>query len=62
MLGGLVPKSSRLEDIMSRVSEGYKPRVLDLGTGSGAWAIDMAIKYPGSEVLGLDLVPVNPGT
>ncbi|KAG9015682.1 hypothetical protein FRB90_004471 [Tulasnella sp. 427] len=35
------------------------PAILDLGTGSGSWAIDMAKLFPHAEVLGLDLVPAN---
>ncbi|KAG8953830.1 hypothetical protein FRC04_001460 [Tulasnella sp. 424] len=61
MLGDLFPKGSGAAEILARSFEGYKPRVLDLGTGSGAWAIDVALKYPNVEVLGLDLAPVNPG-
>jgi methylase of polypeptide subunit release factors len=30
-------------------------RILDVGTGTGIWAIDMADKYPSTEVLGIDL-------
>jgi methylase of polypeptide subunit release factors len=30
-------------------------RILDAGTGTGIWAIDMADKYPSAEVLGIDL-------
>ncbi|MCJ1253639.1 Secondary metabolism regulator lae1 [Lignoscripta atroalba] len=36
------------------------PRILDLGTGTGIWAIDMADKYPTAEVVGLDLVNIQP--
>ncbi|KAK5634892.1 hypothetical protein RRF57_010604 [Xylaria bambusicola] len=35
-------------------------RILDLGTGTGIWAIEMAGKYPSAEVLGLDLSPIQP--
>ncbi|KAG8925281.1 hypothetical protein FRC02_009797 [Tulasnella sp. 418] len=34
-----------------------RPAVLDIGTGSGRWAIDMAAEFPHAEVVGLDLVP-----
>lgn len=30
-------------------------RVLDLGTGTGMWAIDFAYENPQAEVLGIDL-------
>ncbi|RDW72979.1 S-adenosyl-L-methionine-dependent methyltransferase-18 [Coleophoma cylindrospora] len=36
------------------------PRILDLGTGTGIWAIDMADKYPMAEVKGLDLSLIQP--
>jgi len=34
--------------------------VLDLGTGTGIWCIDMADLYPTAQVLGTDLSPVQP--
>ncbi|TVY71330.1 Secondary metabolism regulator [Lachnellula suecica] len=36
------------------------PRILDLGTGTGIWAIDMADKYPSSEVQGVDITMMQP--
>lgn len=35
-------------------------RILDLGTGTGIWAIDMADKYPEASVFGIDLANIQP--
>ncbi|PSN72471.1 S-adenosyl-L-methionine-dependent methyltransferase, partial [Corynespora cassiicola Philippines] len=35
-------------------------RVLDIGTGTGIWAIDYADENPGADVLGTDLSPIQP--
>ncbi|KAI2467281.1 S-adenosyl-L-methionine-dependent methyltransferase [Annulohypoxylon bovei var. microspora] len=34
--------------------------ILDIGTGTGIWAIDMGDEYPGAEILGIDLSPIQP--
>lgn len=34
-------------------------RVIDLGTGTGIWAIEMADEYPSAEVTGTDLSPIQ---
>ncbi|OJJ42537.1 hypothetical protein ASPZODRAFT_2119646, partial [Penicilliopsis zonata CBS 506.65] len=36
-------------------------RVLDIGTGTGIWAMDFADQYPTAEVIGNDLSPIQPG-
>ncbi|KAJ5463297.1 hypothetical protein N7475_008241 [Penicillium sp. IBT 31633x] len=35
-------------------------RALDIGTGTGIWAIDFADSFPSAEVIGTDLSPIQP--
>ncbi|KAK2813779.1 hypothetical protein FQN50_000177 [Emmonsiellopsis sp. PD_5] len=35
-------------------------RVLDLGTGTGIWAMEFADEYPSAQVIGNDLSPIQP--
>ncbi|RPA77154.1 S-adenosyl-L-methionine-dependent methyltransferase [Ascobolus immersus RN42] len=35
-------------------------RILDVGTGTGIWAIDMAYRFPSATVIGNDLSPTQP--
>lgn len=35
-------------------------QILDIGTGTGIWAIEMADQYPSATVLGVDLSPIQP--
>ena len=34
--------------------------ILDIGTGTGIWALEMAEQYPNTRVIGTDLSPVQP--
>ncbi|OHW92178.1 methyltransferase domain-containing protein [Colletotrichum incanum] len=36
-------------------------KVLDLGTGTGIWAIDFADEFPSADVTGVDISPIQPG-
>ena len=35
-------------------------KVLDIGTGTGIWAMDFADQYPSAQVIGTDLSPIQP--
>ncbi|KAK0390825.1 hypothetical protein NLU13_0328 [Sarocladium strictum] len=35
-------------------------QVLDMGTGTGTWAVEMGDQYPNAEILGVDLSPIQP--
>ncbi|KAG8927377.1 hypothetical protein FRC01_007573, partial [Tulasnella sp. 417] len=62
--GGLFPSEAQgvVQASLQSPDRRLKPAVLDIGTGSGAWAIDMAKQIPEADVIGCDLVPVNPGS
>ncbi|KAG8953815.1 hypothetical protein FRC04_001445 [Tulasnella sp. 424] len=64
MIGGFFPTGaqSAVNSAVKVPENGPKPAILDLGTGSGAWAIGVAKQVPHADVVGLDLVPVNPSS
>ncbi|KAJ5392644.1 hypothetical protein N7509_008134 [Penicillium cosmopolitanum] len=39
----------------------HPQRILDIGTGTGIWAIEVGDQFPGAEVIGVDLSPIQPG-
>jgi ubiquinone/menaquinone biosynthesis C-methylase UbiE len=34
--------------------------IVDVGTGSGLWALEVAEEYPHTQIIGTDLSPVQP--
>lgn len=36
--------------------------LVDVGCGSGAWAIEVAKAFPSTKVFGIDISPVQPNT
>ena len=34
-------------------------RILDVGTGTGIWAVDMGDEFPSAEIIGTDLSPIQ---
>ncbi|KAI0748536.1 S-adenosyl-L-methionine-dependent methyltransferase [Daedaleopsis nitida] len=55
-LGGLFPASNLVRRALAP-RPGKISAILDVGTGSGSWAIDMASQFPHCTVVGVDLVP-----
>ncbi|PSN69549.1 S-adenosyl-L-methionine-dependent methyltransferase [Corynespora cassiicola Philippines] len=45
---------------LAELPENKPLRILDAGTGTGIWAMDIADKFPNSEVIGNDLSPIQP--
>ncbi|KAJ3458811.1 hypothetical protein MRS44_012920 [Fusarium solani] len=42
-------------------SEAMDVRALDIGCGTGMWAIDFADEFPSCKVVGTDISPIQPG-
>lgn len=42
------------------LEEGKVHNIIDIGTGTGIWAIEMGDQFPSANVLGIDLSPIQP--
>lgn len=49
-----------VSDVLAPKEGQERRRVLDLGTGGGHWAIDLADEFQTAEVIGVDLAPIQP--
>lgn len=47
-------------DLYTAPLPNYPKRILDVGTGTGIWAIDIADQFPNATVVGTDLSPIQP--
>lgn len=56
-LGGLYPCPEVVEAVLDPAGPQPK-RILDVGCGTGSWAIEMAQRFPHCAVKGVDLAPV----
>lgn len=59
-MNGFYSKPDVVKRILALRPEGVEPpAILDIGTGSGSWVLDMAKEFPHAEVVGVDLTPAN---
>lgn len=55
-LNGLYPCPDIVEAVLAP-TDGEPKRILDLGSGTGVWAMEMAHRFPHAAVKGIDLAP-----
>lgn len=59
----VVPISNAPDLIGKTAQSGYRLKVIvDVGTGSGLWAIEVAEQYQNARVVGTDITPIQPST
>ncbi|KZV87388.1 S-adenosyl-L-methionine-dependent methyltransferase [Exidia glandulosa HHB12029] len=63
ILGALYPcDASEINDVLQVPSppDGRRPQVLDVGSGSGLWAMQMAMEFPHANIVGVDINESRP--
>ncbi len=53
---GLFVNPEVVAQALAPKADGRRPAVLDIGSGSGVWAAEVAKQFPGADVLGIDIV------
>jgi len=61
IMHGMIYKALGNRLYLAPLEEDKIRRALDLGTGTGIWAIDFSDQFPNAEVMGIDLSPIQPG-
>lgn len=56
----VVPISSNPELIGTPTDNTEMLMIVDIGTGSGLWVMDVADQYPNAQVIGTDISPTQP--
>lgn len=51
---------SLLSNCLTTVPLSYPSKILDVGTGSGDWAMAMGDEYPDAEIIGTDIAKIQP--
>nr|XP_019011766.1 uncharacterized protein I206_03872 [Kwoniella pini CBS 10737]OCF50547.1 hypothetical protein I206_03872 [Kwoniella pini CBS 10737] len=54
------PFYERISEILKDTSNHHRKKVLDVGTGEGTWAIEMADLFPHVKIIGIDEVAIQP--
>lgn len=61
MIGGNLFRAPIAQSRITGTANHNTPqRILDLGTGTGSWVLDMAEDFPQAEIIGVDLSPIQP--
>jgi len=60
LIGGPTPLDDRVLNNILCPRDGHTPAIIDVGSGSGIWTVDIARQYPQARVVGFDLAPGQP--